>query len=190
MIKYVAPEYLALERKLEPFIMEHGLDNLTIKSLIRGSMEIIEPEPPTALLAIIDANDLQKGFSIKLKNIKFNILFALNSIFNMKAICDEKGMWSILALLKAICSFAEEIYISFEQADAIVLFCVYRLQLATVQQIQKYHNECNFQRQVADIELDDNGIQGSLDNLEKKGVIDVDEGKYFVKESIIVRNNK
>ena len=190
MIKYVAPEYLALERDLEPFIMEHGLDSLAIKSLMRGSMEIIEPEPPTASLAIIDANDLEKGLSIKLRNIKFNIQFALNSIFYMKEICDEKGIWSVLALIKAICSFIKEICISFEQADAIVLFCVYRLRLATVQQIRKYHNECNFQREVADIELDDDRIQGSLDNLEKIGVIGVDEGKYSVKESIIVRNNK
>lgn len=190
MTKYVAPEYLELEQSLEPFIIEHGLDNVAIKSLMRGSIEIFEPEPPAALLAVIDANELQKGSSIKLRNVRFNVHFALNSIFFMKETCDGNGIWSILAFIKAMGYFIKEMQISFGQVDAIVLFSIYRLQLATVQQIMEYHNEHNFQKQIADIELDEGKIQSSLNNLEEIGVIDIEQGKYFVKESIIVRNNK
>lgn len=189
MTKYVAPEYLFIEQNLGPFIAEHDLDSVTIKSLIRGSVEVLEPEPPNALLTVIDANNLQKGSSIKLRNIKFNVQFALQSIFSMKDVCDEKGMWSVLAFIKAIYAFVKAMHISFGQIDAIVLFCVYRLRSATVPQIIEYHNESNFDKKIADIVLSEKNVQSALADLEKLGIVGIDGGEYFVKESIIVRNN-
>lgn len=102
MAGYIAPEYEEIEKSLIPFTEEHDLDPVTVSSLIRGSIEVLEPEIPTASVAVIDADNLTSGISVKLKNIKVNLKFALNSIFSFKSVCDAEGMWLILAILKTI----------------------------------------------------------------------------------------
>ncbi len=69
MASYIAPEYEEIEKNLMPFLKEHDLDAITLSSLIRGSIEVLEPEIPTASVAVIDADNLASGISVKLKNI-------------------------------------------------------------------------------------------------------------------------
>lgn len=137
MANYIAPEYEDLEKKLSFFSKEHDLDQITISSLIRGSIEILEPEIPTASVSVIDANNLS-GQSVKIKNIKVNLKFALNSIFSFKTVYDAKGIWLILAVLKAVMFLVENMKIEFDKKDALVLFCLYRLKSATLDEIVRY----------------------------------------------------
>lgn len=68
-------------------------------------------------------------------------------------------------------------------------FCVYRLRSATVPRIIEYHNESNFDKKIADTVLSEKNVQNALADLEELGIVGIDGGEYFVKESIIVRNN-
>ncbi|MCM1244855.1 MAG: hypothetical protein NC293_04325 [Roseburia sp.] len=189
MMGYIAPEYLEIERRLKPFICEHGLDEVTVKSLIRGSVEIVESELPTASIAILDADDFEKSASIKFGNIRFNVEFGLKSLFSMKEVCSQEGLWLVLVLIKTMLFFIKEVKKPFGQIEAIVLFCVYRLRNATVEQILAYYTEDNFEKTVTDMELDDKCVLEALDKLMELGTIDMNNGKYFVKEVVIVRNN-
>lgn len=138
MPSYIAPEYEKIEKNLTPFVKEHDVDTITFNSLIRGSIEILEPEIPTASVAVIDADNLTSGISVKLKNIKINLKFALNSIFSFKSVCDAEGVWLVLAILKTIVFLLEETKVKLDANEAMVLFSIYRLQSATPKEIFEY----------------------------------------------------
>lgn len=187
MAEYIVPEYEEIEKSLIPFSEEHDLDSITVSSLIRGSIEVLEPEIPTASVAVIDANNLTSGISVKLKNIKVNLKFALNSIFSFKSVCDAEGKWLILAILNTIVFLLEEIKVELGAEEAIVLFCIYRLQSATLEEIIEYVKRISCNGKEIDIQID--GIDDALKKLEKIGTIKLENGKYFLCETILIRKS-
>lgn len=52
--------------------------------------------------------------------------------------CDAEGMWLILAILKTIVFFVEEMKVELGEKEAVVLFCIYRLRAATSGEIIEY----------------------------------------------------
>lgn len=189
MSYYLEPEYVIIERSLEPFIQEHNLDEVTVKSLIRGCVEIVEPELPSVSYVVLNENNIESTKSIKVKNIKFNLKFALNSIFSFKSICGLEDIWLVLAILRAILLLVEDMKIVLEKKEAIVLFCIYRLRFATVQEIKEYHDSDNFSNSVGDEEMSIKEIQEAIKNLQKIGTVDIKDGKYYIGETIYVRKH-
>lgn len=187
MAGYIAPEYEEIEKNLVPFLEEHNLDRITLSSMLRGSIEILEPEIPTASVAIIDADNLTSGISVKLKNIKINIKFALNSICSFKSICDAEGKWLILAILKTIVFLLEEMKVELGLKEAIVLFCIYRLQSATPEEIVEYAEKVKQNEEGTEIQISD--VNDALNTLEKIGTIKLENGKYFLCETILIRKS-
>ncbi len=187
MANYIAPEYEEIEKSLTSFSIEHNLDSVTLSSMIRGSIEVLEPEIPTASVAIIDADNLASGISVKLKNIKVNIKFALNSIFSFKSVCDAEGKWLTLAILKTIVFLLEEMKVKLGSKEATVLFCIYRLQSATPEQINAYAKKVKESTEDTDIKIDD--VNEALRTLEKIGTIKLENGKYSLCETILIRKS-
>lgn len=187
MAGYIVPEYEEIKKNLIPFIKEHDLDSITVNSLIRGSIEVLEPEIPTASVAVIDANNLTSGISVKLKNIKVNLKFALNSIFSFKSVCDAEGKWLILVILKTIVFLFEEMKVELSEKEAIVLFCIYRLQSATLGEIIEYAEKIRENGKEADMQIE--GVNDALRNLERIGTIKMENGKYFLCETILIRKS-
>lgn len=187
MAGYIAPEYEEIEKNLIPFTEEHDLDSITVSSLMRGSIEVLEPEIPTASVAVIDANNLTSGISVKLKNIKVNLKFALNSIFSFKSVCDVEGRWLILAILKTIVFLLKEMKVEFGEKEAIVLFCIYRLQSATSEEIIEYAQKLRENEKEVDIQIED--VNDALKNLERIGTIKLEYGKYILCETILIRKS-
>lgn len=185
MAGYIAPEYEEIEKSLIPFSEEHDLDSITVSSLIRGSIEVLEPEIPTASVAVIDANNLASGISVKLKNIKVNLKFALNSIFSFKSVCDAEGKWLILAILNTIVFLLEEMKIELGTKEAIVLFCIYRLQSATLREVIEYAEKLRKDGKETDIQIED--VNNALKKLERIGTIKLENGKYYLCETILIR---
>lgn len=187
MAGYIAPEYEEIEKSLIPFTQEHDLDSITVSSLIRGSIEVLEPEISTASVAVIDANNLASGISAKLKNIKVNLKFALNSIFSFKSVCDAEGMWLILAILKTIVLLLEEMVVELGAKEAVVLFCIYRLRSATAGEIIEYAEKLRENGEKVDIQNE--SVSDALKNLERIGTIKLENGKYILCETILVRKS-
>lgn len=185
MTEYIAQEYEEIEKSLIPFTKEHDLDSITVSSLIRGSIEVLDPGFPRASIAVIDKNPAS-GISLKLKNIKVNLKFALNSIFSFKSVCDAEGKWLILAILKTIVFLLEEMQVKLGVNEAVVLFCIYRLQSATSGEIVEYAKKLKENMGEADIEIED--VNVALQNLEKIGTIKLENGKYFLCETILIKN--
>lgn len=180
---YILSEFLELEQKLEPFIKEHNLDIVTVKSLVRGSVEILEPEyVPVSTIKLYTKK--MDASSIKFNNIKINLKFALNSIFSFKSFCGADGIWLILSILKAVEYILSSATITFEKNDAIVLYCIYRLRNATESEILDYQSQIIYDDKVLSIQE----IMESLKNLKNAKTIDIENNKYYVCESIIVRN--
>ena len=179
MAGYIAPEYEEIEKSLIPFTEEHDLDPVTVSSLIRGSIEVLEPEIPTASVAVIDADNLTSGISVKLKNIKVNLKFALNSIFSFKSVCDAEGMWLILAILKTIVFFVEEMKVELGEKEAVVLFCIYRLRAATSGEIIEYAEKLRKNGKEVDIQIE--GVNDALKNLELLNwkMVNISYGRQF-----------
>lgn len=184
MAGYIAPEYEEIEQSLIPFLKEHDIDLITVSSLIRGSIEVLEPEIPTASVAAINGNDLTSGISLKLKNIKVNLKFALNSIFSFKSVCSSEGIWLILAILKAIVSLLGEIKVDLDAKEAIVLFCIYRLQSATPGEIIEYAEKLRENGKETDIQIED--VNEALEKLERIRTIKLENGKYLLCEKVLV----
>lgn len=187
MPSYIAPEYEKIEKNLKSFLKEHDVDTITLNSLIRGSIEILEPEIPTASVAVIDADNLTSGISVKLKNIKINLKFALNSIFSFKSVCDAEGVWLVLAILKTIVFLLEEIKVKLDANEAMVLFSIYRLQSATPKEIFEYIKNLKKNEENVDIQIED--TNDAIKNLEKIKTIKLEDGKYFLCETILIRNS-
>ncbi len=187
MAGYIAPEYEEIEKSLIPFSEEHALDSITVSSLIRGSIEVLEPEIPTASVAVIDANNMSSARSVKLKNIKVNLKFALNSIFSFKSVCNADGIWLVLTILKTITFLLEEMKIELSVKEATVLFCIYRLQSATLEEIIEYAEKLKGNDKKNDIQIND--VNDALKILESIGTIKLENGKYFLCETILIRKS-
>lgn len=187
MTEYIAQEYEEIEKSLIPFTKEHDLDSITVNSLIRGSIEVVEPGFPRASIAVIDTKNPASSISLKLKNIKVNLKFALNSIFSFKSVCDAEGKWLILAILKTIVFLLEKMQVKLGENEAVVLFCIYRLQSATSGEIVEYVKKLKENGREADIEIKD--VNNALQNLEKIGTIKLENGKYFLCEIILIKNS-
>lgn len=184
-MSYLAPEYKELEKKLAPFIEEHELDEVTVNSLIRGSIEVFETEVPSASTAVINTRDFGASVSVKAKNIKVNLKFAFSSIFFFKSVCDTNGIWLILSILNAIVLLIEDMKIQLSPREAIVLFALYRLRNADEETIYMYVHDMK-EANVADITLQD--VQSALVCLEKIGTIKMIDGKYCMCEAILIRS--
>lgn len=185
MAGYIEPEYKEIEKELDSFVQEHELDLITVKSLIRGSVEILEPEMPTASIAVIDNKELSSGISVKPKNIRVNLKFALNSIFSFKSVYDADEKWLIFTVLKTIVFLLEEMRVNLDDNDAIVLFCIYRLQSATIEEIVAYAKKLKENEDDSDIQIEN--ISRALIKLEKIGSVKLEDGKYFLCETILIR---
>ena len=187
-MSYLASEYKEIENFLVPFVEEHNLDRITVNSLIRGSVEVLESEMPTASKVIIDMDDFSSSMSVKLKNIKVNLSFSLSSIFSFKSICDTEGVWLILAILKAIAFLWGEMKIQLDGIEAITLFALYRLRVANTTEIWEYVKKIEIDKEMVNMSLD--SVEEAVKNLEKIRTVKLIDGKYRMCESILIRNTE
>lgn len=176
--------YEGLEGALSSFIDEHELDDVTVNSLFRSSVEFLEPELQTATVVVLDAGKLDETKSIKASNVKIGIKFALGAIFAVKPMLTEKGIWLVLLVLKAIVTLAGDLSENISREEAIILFAIYRLQSADAEQIHEY---------ISNSLSDSNGnvskdrLNEGLKKLEKIRTIKLVDGKYVVNETVVIK---
>ena len=101
--------------------------------------------------------------------------------------CDAEGMWLILAILKTIVFFVEEMKVELGEKEAVVLFCIYRLRAATSGEIIEYAEKLRKNGKEVDIQIE--GVNDALKNLERIGTIKLENGKYILRETILIRKS-
>lgn len=187
MSRYVGYEYEEIEKELEHYIKEYQLDPVTVKSLIRGSIEFHESDLPKAEVVIIKDKDLSSSRRISYRNIQFNLKFALDSIFSFKSIFEASDSKLISCLLMAVLIFKDDIIKQLEEEETIVLYALYQIQNATENEIGKYIKKLKKDEVIDDI--NNINIKKALQNLEKIGCIQMKDGKYCLCEKIIIRKS-
>lgn len=150
-------------------------------------MELLEPEPPTASVAILDSKDMSSAVSVKPSNIRINLKFAFNSIFSFKSLLDAKGIWLVLTLLKTIVFLISDMEAKLNENEAVVLFCLYRLRNATCEEIIDYIETVKTEE--INIEINTNDVKTALSKLEKIGTVKLEAGKYSMCEAILIRKH-
>lgn len=179
-------EYVDLWREMEPFIEENGLDKVAVNSLLRSSMEFLKPGPSRAAVVLMDAKDLSSSASVKLV-IRVDMKLALESIFCFRSVLEERGIWLMLALLRAISLLIADARVDFGKKETIVLFALYRLRSADVREITAYIDRLIHEEENIHIESDID-VKGALKNLEAAGTVKMDYGKFRMCETVLIKN--
>lgn len=172
---------LYLEEVVEWYVNENkaileGIDDVTIISLLRSSLEIENPELPKSSVIIRDVRNKGELHSIKLKNIKFNLSFALDTILGLYTILgpeEKEGL--VLAMLKFIRDLFKEMDEKIEKKDVLVLREIYSLDF----------DGNGVAKDKIELELKVANIEDSLERLEKLNCIVCVEQKYTVIEYIM-----
>ncbi len=169
---------------LSGFAREHDLDEVTVNSLFRSSVDFLEPELQTASVVILDSGKLDDTKSVKASNVKVGIKFALGAIFAVKPALTAKGIWLILLVLKAIVTLVGDMSIDLSKEEAIIIFAIYRLQVADDNRIYDYITT-NFSEEYGCIPYD--RFQKGLEQLVKIRTIKLVDGQYSLNEAVIVK---
>lgn len=174
-------QYDILMKKLDSIIKENNLDPISIKSLLLSSVEFLDDEESNAQAIILTPSDLSNVKSIKLRNAKINLKFALNVIFSAKTIFSDNQMWMIFSILNVVNLLKDQSTITLGESEAIVLYVIYKLRRANEDKISRYIHDCD------ELRKDTINIEQSLDLLEKIGTIEMIGGEYTIKEIVIIR---
>lgn len=178
--------YDDLQDALSDVIKEYELDTVSVRSLLMSSFDFLEPELQAASVAIIYPEDLEKSKSIHPSNIQVNIKFALDTIFAVKSIISTKDFSLVLLILKALVMFIHSATVQIKKEDAIVLYSIYRLQNANIDDIQKYIIKLKEENDDIDI-IDEGIIERSILDLEKIKAIELVNGLYSLHDIILVK---
>lgn len=179
MNQYIPEIYKNVIETLNSMIEKHKLDEITVESLVRSSIEIEDPvmELVTQLRRLNG-----KTYSIKLSNIKVNLKFALSAIFQLKTIVSERECWLVLAIIQMIVNLFAETVREVDEVSSIVLISVFRLDHGTEDRV------CRYAREICPPSLKDkltlDSIRESLKKLEELGCITCMDGMYIVLETV------
>lgn len=172
--------YTEIINMLEPVIKQYDLDEISVKSLVRSSIEIEKQpiQPATVVWKSKDGN----SYSTKPSNIKVNLKFALSTVFRLKTIINQEDIWLVLAILHLIVDLFTCSTTKIDELTGLALLSVYRLQHADEERLFGYAKEiCPKGKeellQKSDFEL-------SLARLEEWGCIKMEQGEYILNETV------
>lgn len=81
------------------------LDEVTVKSLFRTCIESLNPELPRSSVIIKSIKNSETAYSVKLKNIKLNLRFALDMILGVGGVLEGSKLMLIFLVLDVLCTF-------------------------------------------------------------------------------------
>lgn len=86
---------------------------------------------------------------------------------------------------RAITFLISESTIKSEKEEAIILFSLYRLKKASIDEIVTYIEKLQESEKSISLEIDN--IEKTLTNLETIGTVKIEDGKYYMCETILIR---
>jgi hypothetical protein len=178
-------EYDLLINDQRDFIKEHRIDEISVQSLFKATIDFVENEPEAASVVYISPDDFSKAKSTKISNVRINLKFAIDMIFAVNLVLTSDGMWLLLSLLKAIVFLYDSMTTKLEKDEAIVLFAIYRLQKADSSRIKEYLDSLATSNKSGDFKVAN--VDESLQKLKKINTIDTVDGMWYITELIVVK---
>lgn len=176
----IPEEYTEIVDILEPVIKKYDLDEISVKSLVRSSIEIEEQpiQPATLIWKSKDGN----SYSVKPSNIKVNLKFALSTVFRLKTIITQKDIWFVLAILHLVVDLFIDPKVKIDELAGVALISVYRLQRANKERLFLYAKDvCPSKKKEI---LKENDFELALARLEEWGCVKMVQGEYVLSETV------
>ena len=149
------------------------LDEVTVKSLFRTCVESINPELPRSSVIIKGIKDPNTEYSVKLKNIKLNLNFALDMIF------------LVLDVLRTFFSNVSE---KLEEKDAYLIYLIHKIDYrktgVSKESLIEYIKQDSNAQEKKYFEKEED-LEESLKRLEDIQSIMLEHGCYHVTETIL-----
>lgn len=164
------------------------LDEVTVKSLFRTCIEAVNPELPRSSVVIKGIKDQEASYSVKLKNIKLNLGFALDMILGVGGVLEGSKLMLIFLVLDVLRTFFSDATEKLEKRDAYLLYLIYRKDYrkkgVSEEELKEYikTNTDNKEKEYFEKEED---IDESLKHLEAIQSITLINGRYRVTETIL-----
>lgn len=177
---YFPQEYVDIIEELQKIMIPYNLDDTTLSSLVRASIEIEQqlPEPASRLFKLQNG----KKYSVKPSNIKVNLKYALDLAFRFKTIFELHDIWLALAIISLIVNLFTNAIKEIDEISSIVILAIYRMQKGSEAEI--FEQAKVIQPKSSSVILDMKSIQKSLSQLEDFKCIQLIDGKYSIIESV------
>lgn len=178
----------AIEQYLEERSQLLNLDIVTVKSLFRTTMESVTPELPRTAVIIRSINHPQISKSIKLKNIRFNLDFALEMILGISNVIDGSKVLLIVLVLDVLKTFFTNATVDLEEEDAYLICVIYKLDYSgkgvLVNDIRRYIQDDSMAKEKSYF-VHEHDLETSFGRLEGLHCIELANERYHVVETIV-----
>jgi len=164
------------------------LDTVTVKSLFRTCIESVNPELPRSSVIIKGIKNSGTSYSVKLKNIKLNLSFALDMILGIGGVIEGSKLMLIFLVLDVVRTFFSNAVAQVEKKDAYLISLIHKMSYkkggVSKENLVEYikgdpvSQEMNYFEKSEDLEE-------SLRHLEDIYSITLEGGLYHVTETII-----
>lgn len=164
------------------------LDEVTVKSLFRTCIESINPELPRSSVIIKSMKNPETAYSVKLKNIKLNLNFALDMILGVGDVLDGRKLRLIFLVLDVLRTFFSNITEKLEEKDAYLIYLIHKMDYKKVgvskEALAEYIKKDSRVQEKKYFEKEED-LEASLKRLEDIQSIMLEGGCYHVTETIL-----
>lgn len=163
------------------------LDEVTVKSLFRTCIESINPELPRSSVIIKGIKNPETAYSVKLKNIKLNLNFALDMILGVGGVLEGSKLMLIFLVLDVVRTFFSNVTEKLEEKDAYLIYLIHKIDYRQTgvsrEDLAEYVKKDSVIQEKKYFEKED--MEESLKRLEDIQSIVLEDGCYHITETIL-----
>lgn len=164
------------------------LDKVTVKSLFRTCIESINPELPRSSVIIKSIKNSETAYSVKLKNIKLNLSFALDMILGVDDVLEGSKLMLIFLVLDVLRTFFSNVTEELEGKDAYLIYLIHKMDYrktgVSKETLAEYIKKDSSAQEKKYFEKEED-LEASLKHLEDIQSIMLEGGCYYVTETIL-----
>lgn len=164
------------------------LDEVTVKSLFRTCVESINPELPRSSVIIKGIKNPNTEYSVKLKNIKLNLNFALDMILGVGGVLEGSKLMLIFLVLDVLRTFFSNVSEKLEEKDAYLIYLIHKIDYrktgVSKEALIEYIKQDSNAQEKKYFEKEED-LEESLKRLEDIQSIMLEHGCYHVTETIL-----
>lgn len=181
-VNEVIEQYLDTKEEMK------NLDGITVKSLFRTCIESVNPDLPRSSIIIKEIQNSNISYSIKLRNIKFNFIFALDMILGIGGVYEGSKMMLIALVLDVLRTFFTDITVELKEEDTYLIYLLYKLDYKKTG-VRKEKVEEIIKTDSVALEkkyfLEVGELEKSLERLGEIHSIELENGNYHITETIL-----
>uniref|UniRef100_UPI004027001E hypothetical protein n=1 Tax=Lachnospira eligens TaxID=39485 RepID=UPI004027001E len=164
-----------------------ALDEVTVKSLFRTCIESVNPELPHSSVIIKGIKNPENAYSVKLKNIKLNLNFALDMILGVGEVLEGSKLMLIFLVLDVLRKFFSNATEKIEEKDAYLVYLIHKIDYSKTgvskETLEEYIKKDSLVQKKKYFEKED--MEESLKRLENIQSIVLEDGCYHITETIL-----